>query len=198
MAAWRTKVDRFGAEVARPPALCTQVVQGTQRRRFYEQVASNATEGSACGRAHAHALRPSEQGLVALSSVLRGRPPRCASDEWVEVMRQPDANLGWQQQREGHGDYGCWFAPALGSGIFLNLGRTRLLYKKGDVGALYDDWRTRRGGDVAADESSELARLQGVPRGEAFPLMAADLSYDSVVLLHNSVSRALWSSNPGL
>ena len=104
----------------------------------------------------------------------------------------------WQQQREGHGDYGCWFSPALGSGIFLNLGRTRLLYKKGDVGALYDDWRTRRGSDVAADES-ELARLQGILRGEAFPLMAADLSYDSVVLLHNSVSRALcWSSNPGL
>ena len=35
----------------------------------------------------------------------------------------------------------CWFFPALGSGVFLNVGRTKLIYRKSNVADLMAEWQ---------------------------------------------------------
>ena len=85
---------------------------------------------------------------------------------------------------------GCWFFPAVGSGVYLNLGRTWLLYRKSDVSALHAQWARddpQARGTLASSSSPELARLKGMPRGEAFPVQAADLGFDTVSVVHNSM-----------
>jgi hypothetical protein len=111
------------------------------------------------------------------------------------------------EQREGHNGYACWYFPARGSGVFLRLGRTRLLYRKdktqpgSGMSQLEDAWRKRLKLSVAMDSlqqmsvtrawpRSNITRLKGSTgggRAESFPLLAADLGYDSVLVLHNNM-----------
>ena len=44
-----------------------------------------------------------------------------------------------------------------------------------------------RSSSSSPDSSPELARLKGMPRGESFPVQAADLGFDSVSVVHNSM-----------
>ena len=149
-----------------------------QRSRFYRS-ALNATAPPCATSDHAGTSGVEAKGF-AVSSSLRGRPQEedCRHGEWLEVVRTNDKFL-FGRQDEGHAGNGCWFNHALGSGIFFNVGRTRLLYKKGSPGSLITEW--------LADGNRSVAQLQAAVAGhtESVPLLAADLSYDSVQMYHS-------------
>ena len=191
-----------------------KVNQGAQRMRWYGKQASVPKPTAAqlqppIGREDSKACA---EPLVALSTVtLRGRGQFCAGEdgglpEWIEVTRASDAHAMFEkvnagEQREGHNGYACWYFPARGSGVFLRLGRTRLLYRKdktqpgSGMSQLEDAWRKRLKLSVAMDSlqqmsvtrawpRSNITRLKGSTgggRAESFPLLAADLGYDSVL-----------------
>lgn len=56
---------------------------------------------------------------------------RVRSGGWAEVLHHtPIQQAGWSQ--EGVGGYGCWFVRAVGSGVFVNVGKTAGFVNRGD------------------------------------------------------------------
>ena len=103
----------------------------------------------------------------------------------MEVVRKDDVGLAFTltqgQSLEGRNNYGCWFYPAIGSGILINLGRSLGIYWKKNYNHVEAAWRVRYG----ASNVTDLARVQNMPHGERFPLQAADLGYDTVFVRNN-------------
>ena len=129
-----------------------------QRSRFYRS-ALNATAPPCATSDHAGTSGVEAKGF-AVSSSLRGRPQEedCRHGEWLEVVRTNDKFL-FGRQDEGHAGNGCWFNHALGSGIFFNVGRTRLLYKKGSPGSLITEWLADGNGGAASSSSCGAHRV---------------------------------------
>ena len=139
----RALVVRAAVGTSRATLLSEKLQQGAVRTRFYKEAAALQPGAPLVGCVAAQALRSkAEARLISASMSLLGRGQPCGHDEWIEVFREDDRGLvSGGAQLEGHGEYGCWFFPARGSGVFLNAGRTRLLYRKADVADLSAEWQ---------------------------------------------------------
>ena len=139
----RALVVRAAVGTSRATLLSEKLQQGAVRTRFYKEAAALQPGAPLVGCVAAQALRSkAEARLISASMSLLGRGQPCGHDEWIEVFREDDRGLvSGGAQLEGHGEYGCWFFPARGSGVFLNAGRTRLLYRKSDVADLSAEWQ---------------------------------------------------------
>ncbi|KAL1496181.1 hypothetical protein AB1Y20_014797 [Prymnesium parvum] len=119
-------------------------------------------------------------------------PPRAAPRRaWVEVHRARTSFA------EGVDSYGCWFYPVVGSGLWVNIGRTTVLEPaRGATPAeldadlpsssLFREFvRTHN-----ASEATPPPAAAGRKRVERFPALAHLLGYDSVQVLQRGFERA--------
>jgi hypothetical protein len=114
------------------------------------------------------------------------------SSAWVEVLHEGVTSRAFYEGVDG---YGCWFYPAAGSGVFLNVGRAAGVV----INPNYGD---RRGGPYKTANSSWLleayvaaghsVRAMPTPRGvfkEAEPYAAHALGYDSLSVLRRHTDK---------
>ena len=122
-----------------------------------------------------------------------GRHP-VGQGEWAEVIRRSD-DMIFPPGHEGTNGYGCWFFPAIGSGIWVNTGKTlQLRYRKdiafGGGGDIVSRWLqmhslaseqnfTKQAGTVELSSEAMGLLPPGMHR-ETFPIMAHELGYDSI------------------
>ena len=98
------------------------------------------------------------QGTSRAAMVSNGfAPTQIAADHtWLEVHRMFSA---W---REGVDGYGCWFGGgAVGSGMWLNVGRTRVDCVKSFTTSARQEWQARKGlsAEARAHVQSQLVQL---------------------------------------
>lgn len=109
---------------------------------------------------------------------------------WAEVIR-------WRMPGEGSNGTGVWFAPAVGSNIFINVGNTlRLASKQGALKPLLSRWSTQRNlSTTPKDERGvrELvgAELQGHHTTAYLAYLGYELSFDSLQFAEGSERRPL-------
>lgn len=98
---------------------------------------------------------------------------------WLEVTRTGES-------MEGRNDYGCWFVPAWGSGLSIQMNRSyHLGYKYNErgqfawaQGELYQAWAKRKG--VASPEEAERLLPARRPPKEHFQFFAYEMGFRSV------------------
>lgn len=112
---------------------------------------------------------------------------------WVEVMHMNERVMpallfayNGGQMREGEHNYGCWFYPTRGSGIWINIGRSWLMSTKDEKVVLHgmvDSMKARRN-----DNGPTRAFKHGRRTFEDFPAEAAYLGFDAVQVLAKSLA----------
>ena len=98
-------------------------------------------------------------------------------------LRLPRLSRALRSSLEGRLNYGCWFFPAAGSGIWLPLGRTYITHTKsgGSLASLKAAWRANT--TIEHNESEKIV----APHGEVMPSYAARLGYDTVQAQFNNM-----------
>ena len=132
--------------------------------------------------------RPHHRGALQPPPRIFPGPATQPSGSWVEVMRRDFSDTG---TREGMAGYGCWFYPLVGTGFFIQIGRT---YPAHDGARVADrscaaDPRCRSpliADFLAADRTRTIASIPE-PAGEykeIWPYAAHALGYDSIQVLN--------------
>jgi hypothetical protein len=109
---------------------------------------------------------------------------------WAEVIR-------WRKPGEGSNGTGVWFAPAVGSNIFINLGNTLWVASiRGALKPLLSRWSTQRNFSATPKDArgvrelvgAEIIALQGDPK---VTYLAYQLRYDSLQFAEGTGMRPL-------
>jgi len=201
-------VLRGSASTSRATYLSEKVQQGPVRGQFYtEAVSKPAAAGVPLASCLAEQAMhdKGEARFISASMTLLGRGQPCGHDEWIEVFRDDDRALGATfAGNEGHGGYGCWFFPALGSGVFLNVGRTKLIYRKSNVADLMAEWQGRGREGAASASKWGTPTLQnegaqganGSPPGAALQAVHGGGARNLTGPRHNAAEVARLARNP--
>jgi len=111
--------ERSGGPLPNPSAECSQP---TCASWFPRTVDIAAVEREAANRPLVR-LRAGSRGHAVILQRESAYRTGTSSDEWEEVLRHATPS---PDHPEGTNGYGCWFYPAVGSGVWVNVGSTRV------------------------------------------------------------------------
>ena len=121
------------------------------------------------------------------------------SSAWVEVTHE---GLWSVDHSEGIDGYGCWYYPARGSGIFLNVGRAAGIVVNPNDGNL-PGYKTAKSSWLlnayvtAGHSTAAMPRMRGEFR-EAEPYAAHALGYDSLTVLRRYKESNMRAYSPSI